>query len=190
MHNIRSIVEINLFQLLKRQNIRCSLSSQHFQYIRIHRDIFFFRQMSLVNSCRLAQVIKHWPAVNQYLLQGHIYSTLRTVSKNTLTALRSTDKCGPRLTANWNSGERCTACRQDKRAEWKWKDLLDKILSLNVHLQQLLDVRYSSPTVRSICYQNTEGTINRLIDCGKSWWQNDTHRSIYSFLIIWKFAIK
>jgi hypothetical protein len=112
-----------------------------------YTGIYFFRQISLVDSCRLAEVIKQGPAVNRYMLQEHIDTTLRTVSKNTFTALRWTNMRGPRMTANWNSGERFTACRQDKLAEWKWQELLDKMMSLNLHLQQLLGLRYSSPTV-------------------------------------------
>jgi hypothetical protein len=110
----------------------------------------FFWQMSFLNSCRLAQVVKHRPALNKYLLQGHVDTALRMVSKNTLAALRWTDDRGPRLTANWNSGERCTAARNKKRAEWKWQELLDIMMSLNIHLQQLLGVRYSAPTVQRV----------------------------------------
>jgi len=64
------------------------------------QEYIFFRQISLVNSCRLAEVIKYGPAVNQYVLQERIDTTLRTVSKDTLTVLRWTDKPGPRLTTN------------------------------------------------------------------------------------------
>jgi hypothetical protein len=50
---------------------------------------------------------------------------LNTGSKNlTLTALHWIKACGHRLTADWNRGEHCVACRQAKRTKWRMKRLV------------------------------------------------------------------
>lgn len=48
--------------------------------------------------------------------------SLNTANESTTpTAMHLTKMCGPRLMANWNSGESCTAKSHVKRPEWRVK---------------------------------------------------------------------
>jgi len=104
-----------------RQDVTCACISRY-KLIVIQTDIISSdncRQSLPVGSLKLQNFAVPWTRVPAWRRNTFTAPSIKVVCTDlTLSAIHRTEKRGPRLTVERNSGECCAACSYAKRSEW------------------------------------------------------------------------